>query len=341
MSAISTTCSFIVSSKCPGCVVLLQMPNNMYFAIGSMMNQTSLAGRGLMPLNSWPAELLEHSLGFLASSAASDAMATAVPEAGATFHGVILEMSDEHMVELDKVESGYDRCAAVARKYDGSEVTVTVYRSNAAWTSGEMAQGNGKADGTELPSQRYIDILCMGAESYGVKAEYVEWLRAQPCTPRKKMQELWRIPRVGLENVAMSLAELEGLDGSDGKPLVMCHNGVVLLWTGSMDGPMVPLIKGAHAAGPAEIDMTSRVARLLFEPMFGPTPPQCTADMSEEHKAWTEDILGRFLGSQIQPIALIRGGENASFGRGAADGNVHPTVRPKVFAWKGGSGNLP
>ena len=57
-----------------------------YFAIGSMMNPTSLMQRSITPLESKPAELLDFELEF------SGAMgfAEAVPAPGCSFHGVLV-----------------------------------------------------------------------------------------------------------------------------------------------------------------------------------------------------------------------------------------------------------
>jgi hypothetical protein len=96
----------------------------LYFAIGSMTNPSSLAARKLRPLRSWPAEALDLALSFDLGAAG---MADAQPCAGASFHGVLHEMSAADMAALDKIESAYARISARVRKYDGEVVEATVY----------------------------------------------------------------------------------------------------------------------------------------------------------------------------------------------------------------------
>merc|ERR1711871_107360 len=183
----------------------------LYFAIGAMMNKVSLSGRDLHPLESWPAEILDHELQFHGISKGNDAMATAVPAEGKSFHGVLFRMTDEDMAKLDEIESGYDRCPAEARKYDGQKVPCTVYRFNKEEVRKMATMSNlGQPTGDELPSERYIDILSRGALSHGVAAEHIEWLQAHPCRPRKKMDEFQRFDRTGLDSKPrMKLSDLD------------------------------------------------------------------------------------------------------------------------------------
>jgi hypothetical protein len=96
----------------------------LYFAIGSMCNPASLAARKLQPLRSWPAEALDLELSF---DLGPMGMADAQPRAGASFHGVLHEMTPADMAALDKIEASYARVAARVRKYDGEVVEATVY----------------------------------------------------------------------------------------------------------------------------------------------------------------------------------------------------------------------
>lgn len=40
------------------------------------------------------------------------------------------------------------------------------------------------------PSERYVDIMVEGATKFGVKPEYIAWLKAQEVRPRKPISEL-------------------------------------------------------------------------------------------------------------------------------------------------------
>lgn len=77
----------------------------------------------MSPISSQAAELLDHKLEFQRK----EGIATAVPTQGQTFHGVLHLMSHDDMVKLDRVNSGWNRSAAVARLYDGTEVPCALY----------------------------------------------------------------------------------------------------------------------------------------------------------------------------------------------------------------------
>jgi hypothetical protein len=100
-----------------------------YFAIGSMINPTSLSARDLMPLASAPAELLDHAIVF----GGKGGMASTVQTPGKSgCHGVLHLISAENMAKLDLIEHGYDRVHTVALLYDGRRVeTATVYKLHA------------------------------------------------------------------------------------------------------------------------------------------------------------------------------------------------------------------
>ena len=90
--------------------------STLYFAIGSMMNPISLKGRNLVPLESRPAELLDHKIEWFGA----EGMATATPTPGESIHGVAHLMTEEDMLELDKIEMVYDRNEATCKYYDNS-----------------------------------------------------------------------------------------------------------------------------------------------------------------------------------------------------------------------------
>jgi len=56
-----------------------------------MMNPVSLKGRGLTPIESMPAELLDYRLGFFGQNG----FATIYAEEGTSFHGVLHNMAPE------------------------------------------------------------------------------------------------------------------------------------------------------------------------------------------------------------------------------------------------------
>ena len=94
-----------------------------YFAIGAMLNPVSLANRKIFPLESRPAELLNHNIHFFGSIG----VAEAVVEEGASFHGVLHKVDADTMAKLDKIERDYVKKTATARCYDGTLVDCLVY----------------------------------------------------------------------------------------------------------------------------------------------------------------------------------------------------------------------
>jgi len=94
-----------------------------YFAIGAMLNPVSLANRKIFPLESRPAELLDHNIHFFGSIG----VAEAVVEEGASFHGVLHKLDAPTMAKLDKIERDYVKKTATARCYDGTLIECLVY----------------------------------------------------------------------------------------------------------------------------------------------------------------------------------------------------------------------
>ena len=139
-----------------------------YFAIGSMINPVSLKGRDLVPQKSEPAVLLDHKLYFFGEMG----MAEAIACEGLSFHGVIHTADDDFMAKLDKIEMSYNRKTAKAQLYDGSIREVTVY------CRPEDIPRNPEVDWH--PTQRYLEIIMEGCKHFGVKAEYIDWLRSHP-----------------------------------------------------------------------------------------------------------------------------------------------------------------
>ncbi len=94
-----------------------------YFAIGAMVNPVSLRNRNIFPLESRPAELLDHNIHFFGSIG----VAEAVVEQGASFHGVLHQLDAATMEQLDTIERDYVKKTATARCYDGTLIECLVY----------------------------------------------------------------------------------------------------------------------------------------------------------------------------------------------------------------------
>ena len=102
--------------------------NHEYFAIGSMMNPISLSARGIKPIQSRPAILLDYELRFFSVMG----YAVAKPSKGKrNFHGVIHTVSDADMKTLHEIEHIYEPKQAIAELYNNvGTVNVTEYCSS-------------------------------------------------------------------------------------------------------------------------------------------------------------------------------------------------------------------
>ena len=96
------------------------------FAIGSMMNATAIALRGITPLaQSSPAVLCGYRLVFRGVTGMADIQADDTD--GAEFHGVVHRLSSRDLRRLDNIECGYTRRRASVRLYSGVSVAAWVY----------------------------------------------------------------------------------------------------------------------------------------------------------------------------------------------------------------------
>ena len=93
-------------------------------------------------------------------------------------------MSEPDMVKLDAIELSYDRVEATARLYTGDEISCMVYMYN------KEKSGNFVGTENNLPTERYIQIMCEGASHFGVNEDYIKGLRNVDQRPRKDIAKL-------------------------------------------------------------------------------------------------------------------------------------------------------
>jgi len=194
-----------------------------YFAIGSMMNPVSITSRGIHPISSEPAELLNFRIGFFTSQG----FAEAIPEENSSCHGVIHHLTKADMDKLDKIEQLYDRRTATARLYDGTTRQVTVY------VQSDVSQHS--SDDDAQPTERYIEIMTDGCRHYGVDQKYIEFLENHEKVPRPTPDEYLTFGSANDCETIMTLDEVLENNGLDGKPLYMSINGKVVEATYSKD----------------------------------------------------------------------------------------------------------
>jgi hypothetical protein len=275
-----------------------------YVAIGSMMNPTSLANRGLAPLQSVPVEVLDFELIFRGhAETAVIGMAFASPRPRSTFHAVLHLMSAEDMAALDRMEPGYARVNATCRRYDGEEISATIY------TADDLDERPSRP-----PEQRYIDLLIEGCQHYGVDPSAVEQLQhldalphplpsefqsfviptevevAQPWTE----EQLLRAPQGQQEAAAGAAAAAAA--GASGRVLAM--NGKVLEYIGPDDWPIWSFYS-QHLGTHLEL-MQSKT---LYDPRHGSHDVLC--EFTREHCACMEDWLARNCGTMWKVIGLL------------------------------------
>jgi hypothetical protein len=259
-----------------------------YFAIGSMMNPKSMSLRGLRPVSSKPAILIDSRVVFKGAGG----MAFCESAVGEEADGVLHEMTQEDMIKLDGIEVTYDRCQATCRLYDDSIVPCTVYmQSQKSGTAKLMVED-------KLPGERYIDIIVRGMRAVGVRQEAIENMLAQPVEPRKKAEDFLKLA-VPEGTPTWTMEQLTAAAEDD--KVVRCINGKVLEYDGPRDVPFFKMLKEQSGT-----DVTFMTACYLYEPSYG--DPTCLEEMSAEHRAWVEDLVvgySKAMGAADNVVGLI------------------------------------
>lgn len=255
-----------------------------YFAIGSMMNPTSMNLRNLHPKKSMPGILRDYKLVFRGGGGMGDVD----PEPGASFHGVLHLLTPAEFTHLDAIEAIYDRLPVKVETYDGGSVDALAYK---------MDQTRMDKIPDALPGERYLDIIARGAVHYGVDPAYVETLRQIPVQPRKKVSEYRKVPlpppaaRVSKERLAAGLA-------SEGQELLISINGKVLKFaTDPASSPLVARWYEWNKHRYAGTEIAANIAKTLYEPLY--PIPTTYEEMLPAMRAWAEEL---FLGFASQTV---------------------------------------
>ena len=254
-----------------------------YFAIGSMMNSTSLRGRKLYPIESKPCIIQNFRLEFLGRNG----MAGAIAASGQSFHGVAHLMKAEQMKVLDTIESGYLRTPATALLYDEAktELEVSVYVMDATKTNPDRLDADGQIK-KGIPSERYIDILLLGCEEFGVSKLHVDYLKNITFKPRTEISRLKSIP-VPEKHQTWTTKSLAETFAQSTEAMVFAVNGKVLK-DRNFDDPD-PKKRLTYFQKSKGTDVVWNVSQLLFDPKYG--MPKTIHEMSEEHKVVIEDFF--------------------------------------------------
>lgn len=156
-----------------------------YFAVGSMMNKTSLTMRDLRPSKSRPAFLKDFELIF----GMKGGMAAARHGPGCEMHGVVHRITNEELVKLDKIEFLYVREKVEVFVYDGDRLNVE--ESVLAFVYVFRPDMVTKDPNEYPPTERYMDILKEGAKHFGVDKDYIsKTLNEVSFVPRKAKADM-------------------------------------------------------------------------------------------------------------------------------------------------------
>jgi len=245
-----------------------------------MGNPISLANRDLTVLHSVPAIVSNYALHFLGPSG----MAGAVYQDGASFHGVLHQMSSADKRKLDQIELGYDAVPCTVRLYDGTtNETALIYVMNADKLHEYYGE---KEHENQPPTERYLQIITEGCAHYGVDDEYIQHLKSLEYQPRKDPSQFQTLPLS--ENLpTMTLADVVAADGNDGKPLYTTCNGKVLHHRGvpTMYAEKLQQYKRHKQCQSYEVWLHT----MLYDPLYGVIKTQ--ADVTKLCAASTEDQL--------------------------------------------------
>ncbi|HRH95445.1 MAG TPA: gamma-glutamylcyclotransferase [Prosthecobacter sp.] len=149
-----------------------------YFGYGSNMHLASIRAKGVEPLSSARATLRGWRLAFNVKHffRHEGGVANILPaQATDVVQGVVHACEDDALARLDAAEAcgyGYDRVQVEVFTADSS-VRATAYVGMPSFL-----------DDACLPSRRYLNILCAGAEKAGIDTAYLDRLRQQPTHPR-------------------------------------------------------------------------------------------------------------------------------------------------------------
>ncbi|MCP5559727.1 MAG: gamma-glutamylcyclotransferase [Verrucomicrobiaceae bacterium] len=151
-----------------------------YFGYGSNMSLASMRAKGVEPLSSRKANLPGWRLAFNVRHffRHEGGVANVVPSTNSSdaVSGVVHQCDDAALEKLDAAEAygyGYDR------------IEMPVVTSAGPVSAAVYVGMPGFLDDDCLPSQRYLNILCSGAEQAGIDTTYLQELRTHPVHQKR------------------------------------------------------------------------------------------------------------------------------------------------------------
>eukprot|EP00092_Neocalanus_flemingeri_P011960 GFUD01012893.1.p1 GENE.GFUD01012893.1~~GFUD01012893.1.p1 ORF type:complete len:290 (+),score=81.73 GFUD01012893.1:147-1016(+) len=275
-----------------------------YFAIGSMMNKTSLTMRDLKPTKSRPACLKDFELIF----GMNYGMAAARRSPGQKIHGVLHRITGEELVKLDKIETWYVREKVNVFTYEGEMSNDTqatqayVYIFNP-----ELVAKDPELFKEHPPQERYMDILKEGAKEYGVDKDYVsktlETVQFLPRKPKSAMKTFKLPLKEGSDEAIVlptwTMEDVKQKDAENPDLVILALNQHILqldtsVWAGHRD--ILQTCRGTQLAYVI-------AGKWIYDPNFG--VPASYEDMDQDHCASVEDWFIDFFGDMEEKWLLL------------------------------------
>lgn len=257
-----------------------------YFAIGSMCNDTSIRLRGIIPYNSVPAFIRGQKLDFVGALGMATIEESENPDD--KVHGVIHYLTPEHMEKLDQLEGLYDRLpmeAHIYKPHDDTATSITTVTAGAYRVNKDRSTPGNTA---KPPTERYVDIITRACRQFGVAQSYIDWLLSLEVQPRVKPENYKKfnhLPRVFGPCRVFSLPDIKQWDGEEGRMLCISVNGKVVRYNGDPSSSDVRMTK-ARVGGR---DGTFMVIQMFYEPIYPVV--KSVEEMSKDHKAFAEDMI--------------------------------------------------
>lgn len=252
-----------------------------YFAIGAMMNPVSIKARGVTPIESKPGQLLDYEIYFFGK----EGFAEAVEEAGKSFHGVLHRLDKKMMDTLDAIEHSYVRKLGQVRLYDTDElVEVNVYSRPNSTKERDSSVDN-------PPQQRYIEIMVEGCEYYGVKKEYIDFLKNHDQIPRPMPNEFKSFGQVPDDVPSKHKEEILKCNGAQGAPLWITVNSMVLECDADRESEHFKYFQKTSDKFGRALEMF--LSHIIYDPKYG--MPDNLEGFTREHSAYIEDWFCRYL----------------------------------------------
>ena len=253
-----------------------------------MMNKVAISLRNLSPLESHPAEILDHRIDFNGLGG----YAEAVPKLGASFHGVLHKMTRKDMKALDRLEGGYQRIPATVRLYNNTLLPYCSVYSRASILAG--------TPNVFRPSERYMSLLIQGCEQHNVKKSYIDYLRSIPSTPYRRPSEYKTIP-IPPNLPTWTEAKLLSGNGKFMNPFYFAVNGKIFEYSGprvyylSRELSFLQSVAGSH--------LELILPRGQYDPKYPPL--SCIRECSPEQSASVEDSFARDLYPFLRPFLKV------------------------------------